>query len=275
MSNVTDIWLFVQTSTVPNAFSKASLQLNVNGTNVKLPTASQQTSSNTLNLSGASAQFHWSQNSSNWPAGAITTNNLTGFTLQIVGANADDMWIPASIWVVFLTDVGEYVLGPQYPTWNSSDCFSTQSSDCENANSQWPLLNWSQSAPIVEFTSGGLTEQHLEPSETATYQFYIMNLSKAMTINNMVIAIKYDQELYNGVTIDVGVGPSGYPEIIVQGPLPPGGSIPQTFDITTSNATPQTYEFNLLLLSWEVSTATSEITELYVDKAHQFTVVPD
>ena len=281
MSNVTDIWLLVQTSPVANSDSTASLQLNVNGTSVKLTTASQQNSkqnpNNGINKTGFSAQFHWSQGGPDWPAGGITTNNITGFALQIVGSNSTDMWLPSSIWVTFLNDVGQYVLGPQCPNWSSSQCFSTQSSDCDGkAKPQWPL-SWTQIEPIVEFTSGGLTEEHLEPNESAIYQFNVENLTKSMIFNNMVIAIVYDQTQYaaDGVTIDVPIGPSGNPEITVGQPVPPGESIPVNFAISTANAKTQNYNFSLSLLSWDIGTATTDNTELYVDDPHTFPVVPD
>lgn len=285
MSNVTDIWLFVQTSTATNANSKASLQLNVvlhavsnlpppPVSQVALPTASQQTTSNGINQLGASAQFHWSQQG--WPGVTFTPGMIAEFSLQIVGTNSTDAWIPASMWVVLKTDAGQYVMGPQVPMWTGS-CFSTDPSDCGNTAKQLWTLPWSQKAPIVEFTSGAIDEGQLEASESATYTFDIVNLTDTMTFGNMGIIVMYDVQQYQqyGVTLDIPMGSLGFPQINVEQSLPPGGRIPVTFGIQTSNATPQTYPFQLALVSWQIVFVSSNVARFYIDHGQEFSVVPD
>lgn len=286
MTNVTDIWLFVQTATGEHAGTKASLQLNIDFQNlanqppppislIELTTASQQTASNTIAQPGASAQFYWSQGD-DWPVGGIPTVNIFQFTLEIVGSNSDDAWRPASIWLIFKTDTGAYVVGPQSPVWEGS-CFSTQTSDCGGeAKPVWPLP-WSTAEPVVEFTAGAIDEGQLEPSESATYTFDVVNVTTTLFLSNVAIGVMYDQERFQqfGVTLDIPVGPLGIPEIIVTEPLSPGGRVPVTFTIQTSNATPSEYGFKLRLMSWQVDGASLNQSRFFIDDGQSFTVVPD
>ncbi len=156
-------------------------------------------------------------------------------------------------------------------------CFSTQSSDCGGMAKPLWLLAWSQSEPIVEFTAGSIDEGQLEPSESATYTFDIVNLTDTLALNNMAILVLYDMQLYqqNGVTIDVPIGSLGYPQITVTQLLPPGGRIPVTFNIETSNATPLTYSFELALVSWQIASVNTNLVRFYIDEGQSFSVVPD
>lgn len=275
MSNITQIWLFVQTS----SGTTANLALIVNrttGNPLALFTQSQQGSTNGITTAGTTAQFSWKEGGavgSFWPVGMLTTNNLASFTLGIAGSNTDDAWIPSSIWVVYRTDTGAYTLGPQHPSWPQNQCFSSQTSDCGGkAKPTWPL-SWNQLDPIVVFDAGGITETQLEPSESATYTFVVSNVSLTTTISSMVLGLQCDlaQFTADGVAFGVAVGSSGLPEINVTALIPPGGSTPVSFAIYTTNAKVQKYTFGVKLLG--LTAATGENSSLSVDKTHAFTVV--
>jgi hypothetical protein len=276
MSKVTHMWMFVQTSTVTGAGTSASLNLTVNlksGNALVLATKSQQKDTNGITTAGTTAQFSWKDGGAGWPLGALTSSNLASFTLGITGETAADAWVPSAIWVVYRSDTDAYSLGPHHPNWPTTQCFSSQPSDCSgNAKQIWPL-SWSQLDPIVAFAAGGITEVQLEPSESATYQFVVSNVSSATTIDSMVLGLQYDQPQFtaDGISFGVAVGSSGLPEINVTASVPPGGSIPVSFAIYTSNAKVRNYTFGVKLLA--VSAAAGANSSLYVDKPHAFTVV--
>lgn len=147
MSDVTDIWLFVQTATSPTqAASPGHLLLDVVGARQVLPTQNQQEKGNDLSTLGGAAQFHWSQNNGDWTQGAITADDVTkGFTLEI---DSDDAWLPSSICVTFLIEGSQYMLGPQCTNWNPNQWFSTDVNDMGGAQPEWPLP-WTVVKPVV------------------------------------------------------------------------------------------------------------------------------
>lgn len=286
MSNVTNIWLFVQTSAKTGAGTTASLNLTVNRTAGSAPlvlaTKDQQKDTNGITTPGTSAQFSWKEGGTGWLAGALTSSNLVSFTLGITGstAAAADVWIPSAIWVVYrsdtdsekATDKDAYSLGPQNPIWPSAQCFSSKTSECNGkAKPTWPLP-WTRLDPIVTFDAGGIAEAQLETAESATYQFVVSNVSLA-TISGMVLGLQYDQQQFtaDGVTFGVPLGSSGLPEINVQASVPPGGSTTVTFAIYTINAKVGKYTFGVKLLGLTAEAGGS--SSLYVDKTHTFTVV--
>jgi hypothetical protein len=126
--------------------------------------------------------------------------------------------------------------------------------------------------PLIVFQAGGITDQQLEPNEGTYYQFNVKNVS-SMIFSNIIIAIDYDKDRFrnNGVTIEVGIGASGKPELTVPGPLMPGDSKLVQFQLTTINAQPQNYTFDLSLLS--INIKESENSDFAWDSEHKFTVV--
>jgi hypothetical protein len=276
MSNVTNIWLVVQTA----SGSEGNLNLIVkrtSGADIVLPTVAQQTATNGVTINGitnagTAALFSWKQGVTPWTLGAITSDNLVSFELGITGPRADDAWRPSAIWVMYLTDTGAYSLGPQNPNWDGS-CFSSQVADCGNtAKQKWPLP-WNQLDPIVAFDAGAIAEARLEPKESARYNFKVSNLSPTVTINNVVLGLKYNKEQFDAahVYFDVAAGSSGLPEINVPALIPPGGSAVVSVPMSTREATLGSYTFDVQLLA--LTAIAGETSKLYVDNNHKFTVV--
>lgn len=270
MTNVTDIWLFVQTSEGSNASLNLTINRTVGGP-VVLATDGQHTSTNGIKTPGTTAQFIWQQGGANWPVGALTRSNLASFTLGITGPHAADAWMPNAIRVIYRCDTGANSLGPQDPKWPTMQYFSSDPS-ARGARASWPL-SWNPD-PIVAFDSGGITEARLKPSDSATYQFQVTNLLTT-TIDGIVLGLQYNEQEYarEGVTFGVGTGEHGMPEINVAASIPPGGSTPVSFAISTSNARPRTYSFNVKLLGLSAAWDAIASFRRSADKPHEFTVV--
>lgn len=125
---VTAVWLFTQTGTGEHAGSPAWLELQIRPTGaaeIELSTKSQQSSRNGIASPGESAIFHWEKGTTSWN---LTRGNVAEIRLQIAGPDADDAWLPTSIWVVFET-AQEETLVVGYPSWGYH-CFSSDTTDC-------------------------------------------------------------------------------------------------------------------------------------------------
>ena len=120
---VTDVWLFITTSTAQYAKTAAGLQLEL-----ALPgqVALLETARETLRR-GLPAQFHWtpaSEGTVNWTSASFVPADVSSLKLKIVG-DSGDAWLPSSVWVIVNSQVSGYQVFSAYPAWPSNQWFSS------------------------------------------------------------------------------------------------------------------------------------------------------
>jgi hypothetical protein len=141
---VTNVWLFVTTSTTTNANTTAGLQLELAlpGQDALLETSPVSNSQQTLNTLGRTAQFHWTPGSKgtvNWTSASFGPSDITSLELEIVGEDSDNAWLPSSVWVLVHSQVSGYQVLSTYPSWPSNQWFSSDPADGTPARPSYQL----------------------------------------------------------------------------------------------------------------------------------------
>lgn len=138
MANIENIWLILQTSSKKNSGTSNVLELQAvtSGQDVELKTnnttyTKKDDGINQSLSTGKATQFYWSQSSGFWSAGALTTDNISDWNLEIQGSDA---YLPHTVWVITKDSNGNFDLVITDTGWNSSNCLSTDGSECPAAS---------------------------------------------------------------------------------------------------------------------------------------------
>ncbi|BDS10187.1 hypothetical protein [Aureispira anguillae] len=126
-TNIKGIWMILQTATGTNSGIKDSnhLELQITTTNsvVKLETNNAASGANGLVQSLVKAQatqFSWNAQGGYWPAGALTVENISSWSLELVAANSNASYTPRCIWIIMRDVDNNYHLAVADRSWNKN-----------------------------------------------------------------------------------------------------------------------------------------------------------